>query len=135
MVFYPNTTQPLTTEPNQTQTSQQAYLPPQPMYQVVQSACEMPQSSTAQHNHQPSFAPPLSSSSTNDEIGELLVAILEEIGALKQAILTETNDDVEQLLKKDEDAVESKQEQTEKPEIDTNQDETKLRTLDFSSCF
>jgi len=133
MVFHPNTSQ--TAEPNQTQTSQQAYLPPQPMYQVVQSACEMPQSSTPQHIHQPSFAPPLSSSSTNDEIGELLVAILEEIGALKQAILTETNDDMEQLLKNDEDS-ESKQEVTEKPEeTSTNRNETKLRTLDFSSCF
>ena len=133
MVFHPNTSQ--TAEPNQTQTSQQAYLPPQPMYQVVQSACEMPQSSTATPHNQQSFAPHLSSSSTNDEIGELLVAILEEIGALKQAILTETNDDMEQLLKNDEDSG-SKQEVTEKPEkTSTNRNETKLRTLNFSSCF
>jgi len=58
-----------------------------------------------------------------DEIGELLVAILEEIGGLKQAILTETNDDVEQLLKKE--APESKQEQTEAQ--DTKENEPKLR--------
>ena len=126
MVFHP------TEQTNPAQTPQQTFLPPQPMYQVVQSASEMPQPAitTPQQPQQPSFAPPLSSSTTNDEIGELLVAILEEIGALKQAILTETNDDVEQLLKKD--APESKEE----PVSETNQEDTpKLRTLDFSACF
>ena len=132
MVFQPNSFQ---TQLNQTQAHQQAFLPPQPMYQVVQSASEIPQPAitTPQQPQQPSFAP-LSSSTTNDEIGELLVAILEEIGALKQAILTETNDDVEQLLKKE--APEPKQERTEEPDIKPNEENApKLRTLDFSACF
>ena len=133
MVFQPNSPQ---TQLNPTQPHQQTFLPPQPMYQVVQSASEIPQPTitTPQHPQQPSFAPPLSSSTTNDEIGELLVAILEEIGNLKQAILTETNDDVEQLLKKD--APEPKQERAEEPDTKPNQEnEPKLRTLDFSACF
>ena len=132
MVFHPNTTQ---TEQNQTQAHQQAFLPPQPMYQVVQPPCEMPQpaSTMPQQPQQQSFAPPLSASTTNDEIGELLVAILEEIGGLKQAILTETNDDVEQLLKKE--APESKQEHTEAQDTKENEPKLKLRTLDFSTCF
>ena len=133
MVFHLNTAQ---TEPNQSQNPQQIFLPPQPMYQVVQSANEMPQPVIAspQQPQYPSVSPPLSSSTTNDEIGELLVAILEEIGNLKQAILTDTNDDVEQLLKKD--APESKQEHTEEPVAKNNQENApKLRILDFSACF
>ena len=133
MVFQPNSPQ---TQLNQTQPHQQTFLPPQPMYQVVQSASEIPQPTitTPQHPQQPSFVSPLSSSTTNDEIGELLVAILEEIGNLKQAILTETNDDVEQLLKKEAPAL--KQEHTEEPDIKPNEENApKLRTLDFSACF
>jgi len=125
MVFMPETTR---TDPTETHLQQnQSFLAPQPVYKVVQSPTEYIQ--PPNNVQQPISTNPLSSTTTNDEIGELLVAILEEIGHLKEAILSDTNDDVEKLL-------EHCPEQKSSPTSDAKQDMIEnRRVMDFSGCF
>ena len=123
MVFRPNSHQEVA---SQSAPQQQSFLPPQPVYQCVQpqesgQIVQQPQNNYQQH--------PLSQTTTNDEIAELLVSVLEEITQLKQALLTDSNQDVEELLKKDTPQIENKAKEEElvapKPP----------RALDFSNCF
>jgi len=125
MVFMPETTK---TDPTETLLQQnQAFLAPQPVYKVVQAPTEHIQPQN--HVQPPISANPLSSTTTNDEIGELLVAVLEEIGHLKQAILSDTNDEVERLLEKC-------PEQKTSPTSDAKQNIVEnRRVMDFSGCF
>ena len=118
MVFMPETTQTDPTDANLQQNP--SFLAPQPVYKVVQSPTEY---------IQPTPTTPLSTTTTNDEIGELLVAILEEIGHLKEAILSDTNGEVEKLL-------EHCPEQKSSPSSDAKHDIIEnRRVMDFSGCF
>ena len=129
MVFLPSSSEPQQSQP------QQQMLPAQPVYQCVQppepQSQQMVQPAQQQHvPHQIQQQPDASSTTTNDEIAELLVALLEEVGALKQALLNDGVEEIESLLKSNAPppAIQAKKEQpTPPPE--------QPRTLDFSKCF
>ena len=128
MVFLPSSSEPKQSQP------QQQMLPAQPVYQCVQPPepqQQMVQPAQQQHvPHQIQQQPDASSTTTNDEIAELLVALLEEVGALKQALLNDGVEEIESLLKSNAPppAIQAKKEQPIPPP-------EQARTLDFSKCF
>jgi len=138
MVFRPSSSEPQQTQP------QQQMLPAQPFYQCVQPP--EPQQQVAQTvqvqqpvpyqgqqvmQQQMQQQPIATSTTTNDEIAELLVCLLEEVGSLKQALLNDGVEEIESLLKSDAPAlaIQAKKEQPVPPPQQAR------RTLDFSKCF
>ena len=139
MVFRPSSSEPQQTQPQQqmlpAQPVYQCVQPPEPQQQVAQTA-QVQQPVAMQHQMQQQHV--ATSTTTNDEIAELLVALLEEVGGLKQALLNDGVEEIESLLKSDAPApapasasapaIQAKKEQPAPPP-------EQARTLDFSKCF
>ena len=110
--------------------SENQNLPATPsQFDVVQS--HYPRSDTVEQLLSTSHQPPLSSATSNDEIQDLLVALLEEVCNLKEALL---NPDVLDN-KHNTNAEEEKMEMPEEKVVEKPSKVKKVQTIDFTSCF